>query len=70
LPYERIRDLQGVHPFARVAADALAARIGARAPIGSAECHAFPAAALVEFAANWMERELAGAPVAGVDSSG
>jgi aminoglycoside 3-N-acetyltransferase len=70
LPYERIKGLQGVHPFARIAAEALAAGIGARAPIGSAECHAFPAAPLVQFAVDWMERELAGPLVGHVHSSG
>ena len=41
--------------FSVIARDALAAGIGVRGQVGSAECHLFPAADLTRFAVGWID---------------
>jgi aminoglycoside 3-N-acetyltransferase len=52
-PYE------GDAPLGRIAADALGARIGRTGRVGEAQAHLFPAAALTEFATDWLEARFA-----------
>jgi aminoglycoside 3-N-acetyltransferase len=49
-PYELDDD-----PFATIAREALAARIGVSGKIAAADCHLFPAAGLTAFAVAWLE---------------
>ncbi len=42
-------------PLGEIAADALGARIGRAGRVGEAPAHLFPAAALTEFAVDWLE---------------
>lgn len=58
LPYERLGLEQD--PFAVIAGEALANGLGRRGTVGVAESHLFPAADLLHFAVDWLDRAFAG----------
>ncbi len=63
-PYEEVVD-RGIDPLEGIAAmaeAALAAGVGVRGRVASADGHLFPAAALVKFAMRWLEERFSSAP--------